>query len=48
MKREEITNHAEWVDTIRKRGEDLTENWTPFIRNLEDVYEVALELCLEV
>ena len=37
MKREEITNHAEWVDTIRKRGEDLTENWTPFIRNLEDV-----------
>jgi uncharacterized coiled-coil DUF342 family protein len=37
MKRKEITNHAEWVDTIRKRGEDLSENWTPFIQNIEDV-----------
>ena len=37
MKRKEITNHAEWVDTIRKRGEDLNENWTPFIQNIEDV-----------
>ena len=25
------------VDTIRKRTEDLTGDWTPFVSNIEDV-----------
>ena len=37
MKRKEIENHAEWVNTIRKRDEDLTSDWTPFVNNIEDV-----------
>ena len=37
MKRKEIENHAEWVNTIRRRAENLTEDWTPFVSNIEDV-----------
>ena len=37
MKRKPIENHAELVDTIRKRTEDLTGDWTPFVSNIEDV-----------
>ena len=25
------------VDKIRKRAEDLTGNWTPFVQNIEEV-----------
>lgn len=37
MKRKEITNHAEWVDTIRKRSEDMSMDWQPFIDNIDEV-----------
>ena len=37
MKRKEITNHAEWVDTIRKRSNDMSMDWQPFIDNIEEV-----------
>ena len=37
MKRKEITNHAEWTDTIRKRSNDMSMDWQPFIDNIEEV-----------
>ena len=43
-KTEKIENHAEWVDTIRRRTEDLMGDWTPFIENVDDICTKIKEL----
>jgi|TARA_R110002167_G_scaffold148055_6_gene340779 hypothetical protein len=44
MTRSKAENHAEWVDTLRKRTEDLVGDWTPFIKNVDDICTMIKEL----
>ena len=39
QREEERLEHTEWLDTIRQRNEDLTNDWWPFVQNIEDVLE---------
>ena len=39
QREEERKEHTEWLDTIRQRNEDLTNDWWPFVQNIEDVLE---------
>ena len=43
-KRRKAENHAEWVDVLRKRTEDLVGDWTPFIKNVDDICTMIKEL----
>tara|TARA_R100001530_G_scaffold136114_2_gene115326 strand:- start:311 stop:679 length:369 start_codon:yes stop_codon:yes gene_type:complete len=43
-KRNKAENHAEWVDMLRKRTEDLVGDWTPFIKNVDDICTMIKEL----
>jgi archaellum component FlaC len=43
-KRNKAENHAEWVDTLRKRTEVLVGDWTPFIKNVDDICTMIKEL----
>jgi len=36
---EERKDHTEWLDTIKERNDELTNDWWPFIQNIEDILE---------
>jgi archaellum component FlaC len=44
IKRNKAEHHAEWVDTLRRRTENLMGDWTPFIKNVDDICTMIKEL----
>ena len=39
QREEERKDHTEWLDTIKERNDELTNDWWPFVQNIEDILE---------
>jgi len=44
QREEERKAHTEWLDTIKERNDELTNDWWPFVQNIEDIIERCAHL----